>query len=89
MPEALRRGRSGGLGLKDRDITFFRPLWRRIAVSAVCVIWAALEVWHGEQLWILITLGLTAYAGWTFFITFPKQTPEAPTTENGDVPPEA
>jgi hypothetical protein len=61
--------------LKDRDIQFFRPLWRRIAVIALCAIWAGFELWHGEQLWIVITLGLTAYAVWAFLITFPKEAP--------------
>jgi len=63
--------------VKERDVNFFRPLWRRVAVTAVCAIWALLELWHGEQVWILITVGLTAYAVWNFFITFEKSPPKA------------
>ena len=63
--------------MKERDVNFFKPLWRRVAVTAVCAVWAALELWHGEQVWILITLGLTAYAVWNFFITFEKSPPKA------------
>ena len=84
--------------MKERDINFFRPLWRRVTVTAVCAIWAALELWHGEQLWILITLGLTAFSVWSFFITFEKGAPNAPQAEpsqledkqgDNDVPPQA
>jgi hypothetical protein len=75
--------------MKERDLNFFRPLWRRVAVTAVCVVWAGLELWHGEQLWIFITLGLTAYAVWSFFITFPKTLPTVENRGDGDVPPQA
>jgi hypothetical protein len=79
--------------VKERDVNFFRPLWRRIAVTAVCVVWAALELWHGEQMWIWITLGLSAYAVWNFFIAFPKNVPASTPAIEGkggpDVPPQA
>jgi hypothetical protein len=61
--------------MKDRDVEWFRPLWRRVLVTAVCVVWAALELWHGEQMWMLITSGLSVYAIWIFFVTFPKTVP--------------
>ena len=91
--------------MKEGDINFFRPLWRRVAVTAVCVIWAGVEFLHGDQLWITITLALTAYAVWNFFIAFDKNPPpqvpaqasppeatpppEAPKPEASDVPPQA
>lgn len=75
--------------MRDRDIKFFRPLWRRVAVVLVCAAWALLELRGGDQLWIAITLGLTAYAVWQFFIGFPK--PAAPEGSKGgdDAPPQA
>ncbi len=84
--------------MKDRDANFFRPLWRRVVVTAICVGWAGLELYGRDPTWIAITLGLTAYAVWTLFITFPKEAPaDAATeaaaavpapTESNDVPPE-
>ena len=83
--------------MKERDVSFFRPLWRRVAVTAVCAGWCVLEFFGHDQTWILITLGLTAYAAWTFFLTFPKEVPmpvattaplPADTGEN-DVPPQS
>lgn len=75
--------------MKERDIQFFRPLWRRIAVVVVCLVWAGLELWHGEQLWIFIALGLAAYAVWNFLIAFPKEVPPAGSKGEKDVPPQA
>ena len=75
--------------MKERDVEWFRPLWRRVLVTAVCVVWAALELWHGDQMWILITVGLSAYAVWIFFLTFPKAAPVVASKGDGDVPPQA
>lgn len=77
--------------MKERDVTFFRPLWRRVAVTAVCVVWAGIELTHGDQMWIMITLGMSAYAIWMFFISFPKEgatpAPVAESKGDGDAPP--
>lgn len=63
--------------MKERDLTFFRPLWRRVAVTAVCVLWALFELKGGDQMWVMITLALCAYAVWMLFIKFPKDLPAA------------
>ena len=56
----------------NQDHPFFRPLWRRVAIVVVTGIWSAVEWWHGEQLWGMLTLGVVIYSLWTFFITYPK-----------------
>lgn len=82
--------------MNTKDASFFRPLWRRIAVTAFCAVWAVIEIIGRDQMWIFITLGLTAYAAWSFFIAFPKEAPATPaeatpTDRQGgnDVPPQA
>ena len=81
--------------MKERDIQFFRPLWRRVAVTAVCVAWAAFELVGRDPMWIAISVGFVAYAVWILFIRFPKDAPPAanppPATGNGgnDAPPSA
>lgn len=58
--------------LSDRDVKFFRPLWRRVAVIVFCL---ALSVWewsNGNELWVGITLAITAYSVWVLFIDFDK-----------------
>ncbi len=57
---------------RDQDHPFFRPLWRRIALVAFCAAWAIWEVQRGEAFWMTIAVGMTAYAAWTFLITYPK-----------------
>ena len=51
----------------DADHPFFRPLWRRVAITLVCAAWAALE-WYGggQSMWAWIATGMTAYAIWVF-----------------------
>ena len=57
---------------RDQDHPFLRPLWRRIALVAFCAAWAAWEVHGGEAFWMTLAVGMTAYAAWTFLITYPK-----------------
>lgn len=57
--------------MKQADLKWFEPLWRRILVTGICAAWCAFE-WlvSKDQLWGFLTLGVTAYAVWTFFISF-------------------
>jgi hypothetical protein len=64
--------------VKETDTEFFRPLWRRLLVTAICVVWAGLEwfVWHDEMFrWL--TLAMVAYAVWNFFIAFGRNQKKA------------
>jgi hypothetical protein len=54
----------------DLNHPFFRPLWRRVAVVAVCFGWAAFEVANGALLWGALFAGLGAIAAWQFFLGF-------------------
>ena len=50
---------------------FFRPMWRRIAVTAFIAAWFAWEaLWNHDQLWMMITGAALAYAVWNLFIKF-------------------
>ena len=51
---------------KDNQHPFFRPLWRRLAVIAVCVIWSAIEFAVGTPFWGTLVGGMAVYAVWTF-----------------------
>ena len=69
--------------MKDHEHPFFRPLWRRIAVVAVCVAWAALEFASGSHLWGFIMLGFAAYGFWQFFYLY-KPAAEIDAAESPD-----
>jgi len=54
----------------DLDHPFFRPLWRRIAVTAVALVWAGVELANGSIFWAMLFGAFGVYAVWGFFITF-------------------
>ena len=59
--------------LSERDTSFFRPLWIRVLVTAICAGWFGLEVLYShDQLWMGLTGIATVYCVWNFFIKFPR-----------------
>jgi hypothetical protein len=63
--------------LKDHEHPFFRPLWRRVAVVAVCVAWSIFEFATGAPFWGMIAGGFAAYAVWQFFFLYKPADPDA------------
>lgn len=62
--------------LFDFDHPFFRPLWLRIAVVALCLVWAALEMRWGAPGWAMLFGAVGLYAGYRLFVTFaPRDKP--------------
>ena len=49
---------------------WFAPLYRRIAVVAICVGWLGLEIYGGEQIWTLFAVAVTGYAVWSLLISY-------------------
>jgi len=56
--------------MKDTEHPFFRPLWRRIALVAACLAWAALEFYGGSQTWGMIALAFGAYGAYQFLFRY-------------------
>jgi hypothetical protein len=51
---------------------FFRPLWRRVLVLAICVGWTAFEIVYADDpFWLVIAGGMALYALWDFFLRIP------------------
>ena len=48
----------------------FRPLWRRLALSAACFGWAGLEASWGNAGWFWLFLGIGLYTVYEFFLVF-------------------
>lgn len=66
------------MALKENDLNWFRPLWRRVAVVVFLAIWLAWEVLYTkEQLWMVLVGAALAYALYNFFYAFPKDEPKA------------
>jgi hypothetical protein len=67
----------GRMAMNERDLRFFRPLWVRLLVTGIVVVWFLVETILGhDMLWIGITAVGVIYCIWNFFLTFPKNLPE-------------
>lgn len=69
------------MSLFDVQTPFFRPLWRRIAVTAVCFAWTAVEIATGAVFWAILFGAASIYLAWQFFVVFrpPPDDGEGPT----------
>lgn len=66
-------GETGLIKASENDVKFFRPLWRRVAVMVVLVVWCIVEYLYGDSFFLMIVLFAIAYCAWTLFIKFPKE----------------
>lgn len=79
--------------MKPNDVNWFRPLWRRVAVTAFLAVWCAWEwLWNKDQFWGWLVAAALAYSLYNFFYAFPKgeqadeQIPPPPPSDSGDGP---
>ncbi|MFC5587145.1 DUF3329 domain-containing protein [Nitratireductor kimnyeongensis] len=54
----------------DARHPFFRPLWRRVAVVAVCLGWGVFEFVSGAPFWGILYTAVGVYAAWSLLYTF-------------------
>lgn len=54
----------------DVQLAFFKPLWRRVALVALCGGWALLEWSWGNPGWAALFAVIGAYCAHQFFIAF-------------------
>lgn len=54
----------------DLEHPFFRPLWRRVAVTVLCLGWGVFEFVAGSPFWGTLFGGLGAYCAWAFFVSW-------------------
>ena len=56
--------------LFDLQNPFFKPLWLRVLLDAICLGWAVFEFVSGAPFWAVIFAGMGLYAAWEFFFAF-------------------
>lgn len=49
---------------------FFAPLYRRVLVVAVCLIWAGVEGWSGNTFWAALFGAAGVWLAYQFFVVF-------------------
>ncbi len=54
----------------DLDDPRFRPLWLRVVLTGICLVWAVFEFVTGSPGWGLAFAAVSAWAGYRFFVTF-------------------
>ena len=54
----------------DVRTPFFRPLWRRVATTALCLGWAAFELATGSVFWAMLFGAVGLHLFWQFFVIF-------------------
>ncbi|MEQ1899299.1 MAG: DUF3329 domain-containing protein [Devosia sp.] len=74
--------------MNERDTIFFRPLWRRVLVAAVCVVWFGFEIFYShDQFWMVLSGLAVAYSVWNFFLAFSKDPKPTGGPTDGPAPP--
>ncbi|NNU80851.1 DUF3329 domain-containing protein [Halovulum dunhuangense] len=54
----------------DPGNPFYRPLWRRVVIVAVCLGWAAVEFSRGANAWGALFLAAGLFAAWSLLIAW-------------------
>jgi len=54
--------------LLDLNHPFFKPVWMRVAVVAVCFGWGLVEFANGNGLWGVLFVGLAVICGYRFSV---------------------
>lgn len=60
----------------DVQHAFFRPLWRRAAVVALCIGWALFELATGSAFFAILFGAVGVYCAHQFFVVFAPKDPE-------------
>jgi len=73
---------------REQDHPFYKPLWIRVLIVVVVAGWLVFEIMQGsDAMWVMIAVAFLAYSIYIFFITFPKDKPDAGSKD--DAPPAA
>ena len=59
----------------DLNNPFFRPLWLRVLVVALCLGWALFEFVAASPFWGALFGAIGLYCGWHFFFNFHPREP--------------
>ncbi len=50
---------------------FYRPLWRRVLIVALCLGWAVVELVGGSPGFAMLFTAAGTYAGWRLLVAWP------------------
>lgn len=58
--------------LNEKDLQFFKPIWRRVIVACMLTGWTAVEWLTGNSFWGTLTSALLVYFTWAFMVNYPR-----------------
>ncbi|KFC71051.1 hypothetical protein FF80_00770 [Devosia sp. LC5] len=60
--------------MKADDLKWFKPLWRRVAITGFLAVWCAWEwIFNQEPFWGVLVGAALLYSLYNFFYAFPKE----------------
>ena len=71
--------------LIDPNHPFYRPLWVRVAIVAVCAGWTLVEIYAGEPFWAMLVGAVAVYSAYALLLTF-KPAPRSSACKACDKP---
>jgi hypothetical protein len=75
--DQMSKQRKPGIVLIEPGHPFYKPLWRRITIVAVCALWLIFEVFVSKSsFWIMIAGALLVYTGWTLLFAWKDEAPK-------------
>ena len=75
--------------MKDSEVKWFRPLWRRVAITGFLAVWTAWEIlWNKDQFWGFLVGAALLYSLYNFFYAFPREKPADVDQPQPQSPPE-
>jgi hypothetical protein len=54
----------------DLQLPFFKPLWLRVLVVAICICWAIFELMTGSPGWALLFAATGLWSAYQFFVVW-------------------
>lgn len=73
------------MALKENDIKWFKPLWRRVGLAIFLTLWLGWElIYTQDMFWALLVAAALAFVAYNYFYAFPKETSVAPLPQADD-----
>ena len=61
----------------DLQTPFLKPLWRRVAITVVTLLWALVEIAGGNVGWAVLFGAAGLWCGYQFFVVWDPETVDA------------
>lgn len=71
---------------REAEHPFYRPLWIRVCLTGVLLVWTALEWANDEPFWGIMTSAAAVWAIWSFFLAYDPNVAGKPAGSKAQAP---